>query len=117
MAATLPSRSKRLASGIFCLRAKFLLDPQELIVFGGTIGPRQRSSCYRSAACCDREVGDGGVFGVPGAMRDDGGVARLTRHFDGGKSLAQRANLIDLDQDRVGDAFFDALSQPRDLGN
>ena len=43
------------------------------------------------------------VLGLARAVRDDRGVARARRHLDRGERLGQRADLVDLDQDRVGD--------------
>ena len=47
-------------------------------------------------------------------MADDSGVAGALGHLDGGKSLAQGANLVDLDQDRVGNALLNTFLE--DLG-
>ena len=46
-------------------------------------------------------------------MRDDRAVAGLPRQGDRVQRLSQRADLVDLDQDRVGDAAGDALLQAR----
>jgi hypothetical protein len=32
-------------------------------------------------------------------------------HFDGFQRLGQRADLVDLDQDRIGDTLLDAIGQ------
>ena len=42
-------------------------------------------------------------------MRNDGLEARVVRHGDGGERLAQRANLVDLDEDGVRSLHVDAL--------
>ena len=55
------------------------------------------------------QVGDGGVFGLAGAVGDDGGVAGAVGHLDGVQGLGQGADLVDLDEDGVGDAQLDAL--------
>ena len=47
-------------------------------------------------------------------MRDHSGVACVFRHFDRFQSFSQRTNLVELDQDRVSDIFFDTFFQ--DLG-
>ena len=50
----------------------------------------------------------------PGAVRDHRGVARALGELDRGEGLGQRADLVDLDQDRVRHAQLDALlEQPR----
>ena len=50
-------------------------------------------------------------------MRDHGGVARALGHLDGGEGFRQRADLVDLDQDRVGDALVDAFLQDLGVGH
>ena len=52
----------------------------------------------------DGEVGDEGVLGLARAVRDDRGVAGVLRRADGVERLGERADLVDLDEDRVGDA-------------
>ena len=56
----------------------------------------------------DREVGNGCVFGLPGAMRDDRGVVVTLGTRDGIVGVAERADLVDFDKDGVGDMFVDA---------
>src|ERR1700730_3090340 len=50
-------------------------------------------------------------------MRHDGRIARALRQSDGGKRFGQGADLIDLDQDRIGDAFGDPTRETRDIGD
>jgi hypothetical protein len=38
-------------------------------------------------------------------------------HIDGGQSLRQSSYLIDLDQNRIGDASIDPAREARDIGN
>ena len=53
----------------------------------------------------------------PRAVADDGGVAGALGHLDGGEGFGQRADLVDLDQDRVGDALVDAFLQDLGVGD
>ena len=39
------------------------------------------------------------------------------RHFGGGERLGERADLVDLDQDRIGEPALDAVGKPRDVGD
>jgi hypothetical protein len=57
------------------------------------------------------DVRDGGVFGLAGAVRNDSwcSAARLAIST-AAKRFGQRADLVDLDQDRVGDALLDAFA-------
>ena len=43
-------------------------------------------------------------------MRHHRRVAGALRHVHGVERLGQRADLVDLDQDRIGDALLDALA-------
>ena len=52
----------------------------------------------------DGEVGDRRVLGLARAVRDHGRVAVALRQLDRVERLGQRADLVHLDQDRVGDA-------------
>ena len=98
-------------AGIFRLLAELLLDAQELVVLGGTVGSRQGAGFDLAAIGGDREIGDGGVLGLAGTVRHHRGVAGLVGHFHGGQRLGQRADLVDLDQDRVGEATLDTLAE------
>ncbi len=50
-------------------------------------------------------------------MRDDGRVAGALGHLDGIEGLGEGADLVDLDQDRVGDAFIDAFLENFGVGD
>ena len=50
-------------------------------------------------------------------MRHHRGVAGLVRHLDGGERLGQRTDLVDLDQDRIGQTVPDTLREPRNVGD
>lgn len=103
--------------GISRLAAKLLLDAKQLIVFRGAVGTRQRAGLDLTAVTGHREVGDRGILGLAGAMRHHGCVAGLMRGFDGRERLGKRADLVDLDEDRIADPVSDPLGQPRDVGD
>src|SRR5271156_372928 len=50
-------------------------------------------------------------------MGDDGGVIGFAGHFYGFDSFADRAGLIELDEDRVADAFGDAAGENLGVGD
>ena len=50
-------------------------------------------------------------------MGHHGGVARPVGHLDGVQGLGQRADLVDLDEDGVGNALFNAGGQALDVGD
>src|SRR6266699_4523726 len=108
-------RFQRRLARIFRLAAQLLLDAQQLVIFGGAVGARQPSGLDQSAIGGDREVGDGGVLGLAGAVRHHGGVAGLIRHLDRAQRLRQRTDLVDFDQNRIGATVLDAVGQPRHI--
>ena len=64
-----------------------------------------------------RDVRDGRVFGLAGAMADDGGVVVVLGQLDGVERLGERADLVDLDEDRVGRAGVNALLEELHVGD
>ena len=56
---------------------KFLRDPQELVIFRDPIGPAKRAGLDLPGVGRDRDVGNGRVLGLAGAMTDHGGVIVL----------------------------------------
>ena len=50
-------------------------------------------------------------------MRDDGRVFVLLRELDGVEGLREGADLVDLDEDRVGRAGRDAFLEELDVGD
>src|SRR5580698_6230572 len=50
-------------------------------------------------------------------MRHHGGVTTSLRHIDGRQRLAKRADLVDLDEDRIPDPLLDPAIQYLDVGH
>ena len=65
----------------------------------------------------DGEVGDRGVLGLAGAVAHHAAVAVPVREVDGVEGLGQRADLVDLHQQRVGRAELDAAAEPLGVGD
>src|SRR5260370_41479833 len=65
----------------------------------------------------DGEIGDEGVLGFAGTMRDDGIVAGFAGQFDGVDGFRDAADLVQLDENGVGDAFADAAGKTRSVGD
>src|SRR5208282_4523295 len=113
----LTERLERRTPRVHRLWAEFLLDPQQLIVLGGALAARQRAGLDLPAIGRHREVGDGGILGLARAMRYHGRVAGFVRGFDRRQRLGERSDLVDFDQDGIGDAISDPLHDPRDVGD
>ena len=65
----------------------------------------------------DREVGDRGVLGLAGAVAHHAAEAVAVREVDGVEGLGERADLVDLHQQRVGGLLADAAPEPLDVGD
>src|SRR5882762_9858085 len=109
---SVPGSGKNGLAGKTRCRAKLLFDAQQLIVFRDTIGARSRSGFDLSRSSGYGKIRDEGVFGLAGAMRNDGFVSGLSRQFDGVNRFGHAANLVQLDQNRVGDSIVDAAREP-----
>src|SRR5437763_6029905 len=59
---------QRRPAGIFRLRTQLLLDAEQRVVLGGAVGAGQRAGFDLAAIGGDREVGDGGILGLAGAV-------------------------------------------------
>mmetsp|Transcript_81542 Transcript_81542/g.226847 ORF Transcript_81542/g.226847 Transcript_81542/m.226847 type:complete len:508 (+) Transcript_81542:825-2348(+) len=97
--------------------AQVFLDAQQLVVLGHAVRARQRAGLDLAGVQANGDVGNGVVLGLARAVRDDRGVAGALGHLDGGEGLGQCADLVDLDQDRVGDALVDAFLQDLGVGD
>src|SRR6476620_3430605 len=91
--------------------AEIFFDAQELIVFGDSIRARQRSRFDLSGISRDGEIGDERILRLAGAMRDNRGETVSLRQFDAIQRFRERADLIDLDQNRIRNPEIDSLLQ------
>ena len=96
------TRVERRLAGEAGHRAELLLDPQQLVVLGDAVAARGGAGLDLTAAGGHREVGDRRVLGLAAS---GGSPCRCSRR--GAASAMQsrvsvrRADLVDLDQDRV----------------
>src|SRR5437763_86070 len=97
--------------------SQFFLDAQQLVVLGDAVGAAGGAGLDLAGPEADREVGDEGVLGLARPVRDDGRVAVATRELDRRDSLRDRADLVQLDQNRVGRAFLDPALEPVRVGD
>src|SRR5690606_12967773 len=104
-------RSERLPSRVLRGRAQVLGDAQELVVLGHAVGATRAAGLDLPCSRGDGKVGDECVFGLAGAVTDDRVEAVAASELDRLEGLGQRADLVDLDQDRVARTLFDATPQ------
>src|SRR5262249_60353559 len=81
------------------LIAELFLDAEQLVVFGQPIRAGERARLDLAGVGGDRNVGNGGIRRLAGAMGDDGPVAGALGELDGVERLAQGSDLVELDQD------------------
>src|ERR1035441_9300054 len=96
--------------------AHLLFDAQQLVVLRDAVGAAGRSGLDLAGVGGHGEVGDDGIFGFTRAVRDHRGVARIGRHLHGFQGFADCADLVELDEDRVGDALVDAALEDLRIG-
>ena len=77
------------------------------------VGSTRRSGLDLPRARGDREVRDRRVLGLTRSMRNHARVAGLARHLDGRERFTHRADLVELDQNRVADLLRDPFFQNR----
>ena len=97
--------------------AEHRLDAQQLVVLGDSVGAGRRAGLDLAAVGGDGEVGDGDVLGLARAVRHDRRVGVAGGELDGVEGLGERADLVDLDEDRVGRAGVDAAGEPLGVGD
>lgn len=87
------------------------LDPQELIELGDPFPTTARSGLDVTGPRRHGEIGDRRVFCLSRTVRDEAVIAVFRGKLDGVQRLGQRANLVELYEDRVADALLDSLRE------
>src|SRR5712692_3219375 len=113
----LTSVSQRRSAVEACGGAEFFFDAKELIVFGNAVGAAGGAGLDLPGGSGDGEIGDEGVLGFAGAVRNDGVVAGFAGQLDSVDGFRDAANLVQLDENGVGDAFVDAAGKTRGVGD
>ena len=91
--------------------AKRLFDAQKLVVLGHPFGTRNRAGLDLSGSRSNRKICDRYILGFARPMRYDGAICGAFGEFNGVQGFAECADLINFDQDRVGDPFPDTTAQ------
>ena len=96
---------------------QLLLDAEQLIVLRNAVGAAGSTSLDLAGVQRDGDVGNGGILGLAGTMGDNSGVTGAVRHLDGVERLSQGADLVDLDEDRVGNLLLNAGGEAGNVGD
>ena len=108
---------KSASAWIACHFAEIFLDSQQLVVFGDPVRTGHGTGLDLQGIGTDGNVGNGRIFGFTGTVGNDGGITGAFGHFDGSEGFGQGANLIDLDQDRIGNTLLDTFPQNPGIGD
>src|SRR3546814_15132863 len=76
-----------------------------------------RSGLDLSAVGGDGKIGNGRILRLARPMRHHRRIPRAMRRLDRLQRLAARPDLVDLDEQRIGEAPADAVAQPRRIGD
>src|SRR5439155_20488046 len=92
-------------------RAELFLDPQQLVVLRDAIAPRRRARLDLTRVVRNREAGARRVRGLAGTMGHHRAVLARPRELERSDGFRDRPDLVDLDEDRVGDVALDSLPE------
>src|SRR5690348_5146134 len=104
-------------AGIFRSLAKLFLDPKQLIVLRRAVRTRQAARLDLPARQRHREIGNRRILGLARTMRHYRRIVAGLSQTHGIDRLGQRSDLVDLDEDRIGDPIGDALLEPLHVGD
>ena len=111
-AAAIPGRPSAARPEVSRSVAQLALDPEEPVVLGDPLAARRRAGLDLAGAHRDDEVGDGRIFSLTRAMRHDRRPAGPAGQLDRIDRLAQRPNLVELDEHGVRRVGIDRSLDP-----
>src|SRR5262249_22969144 len=95
----------------FSAAAEVLGDAEQLVVLGHAIGAASAAGFDLTGTCCHGQISDKRVFGLSRAVADYVAVACVASQLDRFHRLGQRADLVDLDENRISRTFLDSPAQ------
>ena len=95
---------------------EFFFDAKQLVVLGHAVTAAGGTRFDLAGGKTNCQVRDEGILGLAAAMAGDRRVSVASCQLNRFDRFGQCADLIDLDQDTVGDAFIDAALQALDVG-
>mmetsp|Transcript_20867 Transcript_20867/g.31465 ORF Transcript_20867/g.31465 Transcript_20867/m.31465 type:complete len:237 (+) Transcript_20867:218-928(+) len=110
---SLPWRAEHLAA---VAQVGLLLDAQQLVVLGQALAPAGGPGLQMAGAQADRQVRDEGVLGLARAVRDENAPAIRHAELPRCDGLSDGADLIDLQEHRVGGLLVQAHLHPLHVG-
>src|SRR5450830_47546 len=116
VSALLPPREGA-RTGVTAGVVQLLLDAEQLVVLVDPLAARRGARLDLTAVDRHGQVRDRRVLGLTRTVRDHRGVAVALRERHGVEGLGQRADLVQLDEQRVRRLEFDALGQADRVGD
>src|SRR5690606_28480164 len=92
-------------------RPKLFFDADQLVVFRNAVGAGKGARLDLARVGGHSQIGNGAVLRLAGAVGENNAETGLLRRLHGVQRLGQRADLVDLDQDRVTGLFINAALQ------
>src|SRR5579863_1452812 len=89
--------------------AQLFFDPEELVIFCCTIRSGKAAGFDLTAVEGDREVGDRRIFRLAATVAHDRRITMSLSQLHGVNRLSYGSDLIDLDQDAVGNPPIEAF--------
>ncbi len=108
---------QNISTGIRRSQSQLRFDAQQTIVFGDPVGAAQRTRLDLARSGTHRQIRDGGIFRLARPMGNHRRVARRLGHSNGLQRLSERTDLIELDQDGVGDSLIDTALENLCIGH
>ena len=108
---------QRFNSQIHRAGSEFFFDAEKLVVLGDAIGAADGAGLDLAYAGGDCKIGDEGVFALAGTVRHDRGVTVPTAEFNRLERLGQGADLVHLDENRIGNTLLNTLAEEIDIGD
>ena len=99
------------------LAVQCLFNAQQLVVLGHAVGTTQGTGLDLTSTGRHRQIGNGGVLSLSGAVGNDSRVTGVLGHLDGIQGFTEAADLIELDQDGIANALVDPLLQDFGVGD
>ena len=104
-------------AGVNGTGTQMLFDAEQLVVLGHALGAAGSTGLDLAGVQGHGQIGNGGVLGLAGTVRADGGVTGLVCHLDGLQGLGDGTDLVQLDEDGVARTQLDALGKALGVGD
>ena len=110
-------RLAEVLAGVDSVVTKLLLDAENLVELGETLGSAGGTGLDLAGADADDDVGDGNVLSLAGAVGDHDTPAVGVRVLGSLDGLGKGSDLVDLEEERIGRLELDGLLDAERVGD